>query len=115
MKEYTTQKIRNVALIGHSGSGKTSWTEAVLFTSKATNRRGKVEDGTTVTDFDEEEMRRGISLSLGLAPVEWKGYKLNILDTPGYTDFVGEVRSALRVADAAVVFVDAAAGVEVGT
>ncbi len=115
MKEYTTQKIRNIALVGHGSSGKTTWTEAVLFLSKATNRRGKVEDGTTVTDFDEEEIRRKISLSIGLAPVEWNGYKLNILDTPGYTDFVGEVRSALRVADAAVVFVDAAAGVEVGT
>ncbi|HQE92122.1 MAG TPA: elongation factor G [Anaerolineae bacterium] len=115
MKEYTTQKIRNIALIGHGSSGKTTWTEAVLFLSKATNRRGKVEDGTTVTDFDEEEIRRRISLSTALAPVEWNGYKINILDTPGYTDFVGEVRSALRVADAAVVFVDAAAGVEVGT
>ncbi len=115
MKEYTTQKIRNIALVGHGSSGKTTWTEAVLFLSKATNRRGKVEDGTTVTDFDDEEVRRKISLSLGLAPVEWNGYKLNIIDTPGYTDFVGEVRSALRVADAAVVFVDAAAGVEVGT
>ncbi len=115
MKEYTTQMIRNIALIGHSGSGKTTWAEAVLYASKATNRRGKVEDGTTVTDFDDEEIRRGISLNLGLAPVEWKGYKLNILDTPGYTDFVGEVRSSLRVADAAVAFVDAAAGVEVGT
>lgn len=115
MKEYTTQMIRNIALIGHSGSGKTSWAEALLFASKATNRRGKVEDGSTVTDFDDEEVRRGISLSLGLAPVEWKGYKLNLLDTPGYTDFVGEVRSALRVADTALVFVDAAASVEVGT
>ncbi len=115
MKEYTTQKIRNIALVGHGSSGKTTWTEAVLFLSKATNRRGKVEDGTTVTDFDDEEIRRKISLSLALATVEWNGYKVNVIDTPGYTDFVGEVRSALRVADAAVVFVDAAAGVEVGT
>lgn len=115
MKEYTTQKIRNIALIGHGSAGKTTLVESALFLSKATNRRGRVEDGNTVTDFDEEEIRRGISLSLGLAPVEWKGTKINFLDTPGYTDFVGEVRSALRVADTALVVVDAAAGVEVGT
>ena len=115
MKEYTTQKIRNIALIGHGSSGKTTLVESALFLSKATNRRGTVEDGTTATDFDEEEIRRGISLSLGLAPVEWKNTKINFLDTPGYTDFVGEVRSALRVADAALVVVDGAAGVEVGT
>mgnify|MGYP000676609955 CR=1 FL=1 len=115
MKEYTTQQIRNIALIGHGGSGKTTLTEAMLFLSKATNRRGTVEEGNTVTDFDEEEIRRSISLSSALAPVEWKEHKLNIIDTPGYTDFVGEVRSALRAADLALVVVDAAAGVEVGT
>jgi len=115
MKEYTTQQIRNIALIGHGGSGKTTLTEAMLFTSKATSRRGTVEDGTTVSDFDDEEIRRHISLSTALAPIEWKGYKLNFLDTPGYTDFVGEVKSALRVADLALVVIDAAAGVEVGT
>lgn len=115
MKEYTTQKIRNIALIGHGSSGKTTLTEAMLFLSKGTNRRGRVEDKNTVTDFDDEELRRNISLSTALAPVEWKGHKLNILDTPGYTDFVGEVRSALRAADMALVVVDAAAGVEVGT
>ena len=115
MKEYTTQKIRNIALTGHSGAGKTTLIEAALFLSKATNRRGKVEDGTTVTDFDDEEIRRSISLSTALAPVEWKNNKINFLDTPGYTDFVGEVRSALRVADIAMVVIDAAAGVEVGT
>lgn len=115
MKEYTTQDIRNIALIGHGSSGKTTLVEAATFLSKATSRRGTVEDGTTITDFDEEEIRRGISLSTGLAPVEWKNHKINILDTPGYTDFVGEVRSALRVADAALVVLDAAAGVEVGT
>ena len=115
MKEYTTQQIRNIALIGHGGSGKTTLTEAMLFLSKTTNRRGTVEEGNTVTDFDEEEIRRNISLSSALAPVEWKEHKLNIIDTPGYTDFVGEVRSALRAADLALVVVDAAAGVEVGT
>ncbi len=115
MKEYTTQKIRNIALIGHGSSGKTTLVESLLFLSKAINRRGKVEEGTTVTDFDEEEIRRNISLSMAMAPVEWKGYKVNLLDTPGYTDFIGEVRSALRAADLAMCVVDAAAGVEVGT
>ncbi|MFZ5902360.1 MAG: GTP-binding protein, partial [Chloroflexota bacterium] len=115
MKEYTTQKVRNLALIGHGGSGKTTLTEAMLFLSKATNRRGKVEEGSAVTDFDEEEIRRHISLSTGVAPVEWKGHKLNFLDTPGYTDFVGEVKSALHVSDIAISVIDAAAGVEVGT
>ncbi len=115
MKEYTTQQLRNVTLIGHGSSGKTTLTESTLFLSKVTNRRGKVEDGSTVTDFDDEEIRRGISLSLGLAPVEWKGHKINIIDTPGYTDFVGEVKSALRVTELALSVVDAAAGVEVGT
>ncbi len=115
MKEYTTQQIRNIALIGHGSSGKTTLVEAMLFESKAINRRGKVEEGTTVTDFDAEEIRRKISLSLSLAPVEWKGYKLNFIDTPGYTDFIGEVRSALRVADLSLSVIDAVSGVEVGT
>ncbi|MDF1514147.1 MAG: GTP-binding protein, partial [Anaerolineae bacterium] len=115
MKEYTTPFIRNIALIGHGSSGKTTLTEAMLFYTKATSRRGTVEEGNTVTDFDEEEIRRSISLSTALAPIEWGKYKLNILDTPGYTDFIGEVRSALRVAELALSVVDAAAGVEVGT
>ena len=115
MKEYTTQKIRNIALIGHGSSGKTTLTEAMLFYSKAIGRRGSVADGTTVTDFDEEEIRRHISLNTAMAPVEWKDCKINVLDTPGYTDFIGEVRCALRVADMALLVIDAAAGVEVGT
>ncbi len=115
MKEYTTQKIRNIALIGHGSSGKTTLTEAMLFYSKAISRRGSVMDGTTVTDFDEEEIRRHISLNTAMAPIEWKDCKINVLDTPGYTDFIGEVRSALRVTDLALSVVDAAAGVEVGT
>ena len=115
MKEYTTENVRTIALVGHGSSGKTTLTEAMLFASKGTSRRGTVEDGTTVTDFDEEEIRRRISLSAAVGPVEWGAVKLNIIDTPGYTDFVGEVRSALRVADLALVVVDAAAGVEVGT
>ncbi len=115
MKEYTTQQLRNIALIGHGSSGKTTLVEALLFLGGALNRRGKVEEGNTVTDFDDEEIRRHISLSLALAPVEWQGYKINLLDTPGYTDFAGEVKSALRAADAALLVLDAAAGVEVGS
>jgi len=115
LKEYTTDQIRNIVLLGHGSSGKTSLAEAMLYTSGAINRMGKVEDGTTVTDFDEEETRRHISLSLALAPVEWGGCKLNIIDTPGYTDFIGEVISGVLVADLAMVLVDPVSGVEVGT
>nr|HID13864.1 elongation factor G [Anaerolineae bacterium] len=115
MKEYHTKQLRNVVLLGHGSSGKTSLAEAMLFTSGAINRMGRVEDGTTVADFDEEETRRHISLSLALVPAEWEGCKINVLDTPGYTDFVGEVKSAVRVADLALILVDAVSGVEVGT
>ncbi|MFL7791641.1 MAG: elongation factor G [Anaerolineae bacterium] len=115
MKEYETNQLRNVVLLGHGSAGKTSLAEAMLFASGAINRMGEVENGTTVADFDEEEMRRHISLNLALVPVEWEGCKINVLDTPGYTDFVGEVKSAIRVADVALVMVDAVAGVEVGT
>ncbi len=115
MKAYTTESIRNIALIGHGSSGKTTLVEALLYLSEAISRRGQVEEGTTTTDFDEEERRRQISLSMAMAPLEWKGTKVNLIDTPGYTDFVGEVRSALRAAEMALVVVDAAAGVEVGT
>ena len=115
MKEYHTKQLRNVVLLGHGSAGKTSLAEAMLFTSGAINRMGGVEEGTTVADFDEEEIRRHISLSLAVVPVEWRKYKVNVLDTPGYTDFVGEVKSAIRVADLALIVVDAASGVEVGT
>ncbi len=115
MKEYATEQLRNVVLLGHGSAGKTSLTEALAFASGAINRMGSVEDGTTVADFDEEEIRRHISLNLALVPVEWKGCKINILDTPGYTDFVGEVKSAIRVADLALILVDAVSGIEVGT
>ncbi|MEK9164312.1 MAG: GTP-binding protein, partial [Chloroflexota bacterium] len=115
MKEYGTEFIRNVALVGHVGSGKTSLVEAFLFDTGAVTRLGKVEDGTTVSDFEDEEHRRKISISTSLIAVEFEGYKINILDTPGFTDFVGEVKSALRVADAVIIVVDSVAGVEVGT
>jgi len=115
MKEYHTKQLRNVVLLGHGSAGKTSLAEAMFFTSGAINRMGGVEEGTTVADFDEEEIRRHISLSLAVVPVEWRKCKVNVLDTPGYTDFVGEVKSAIRVADLALIVVDAASGVEVGT
>ncbi len=115
MKVYSSDKIRNIALLGHSSAGKTSLAEALLHATGATNRLGRVEDGTTVSDWDEDEIKRKQSISSSLIPCEWQGYKLNILDTPGYPDFVGEVISALRVVEAGLVVVDAVAGVEVGT
>ena len=115
MKEYTTDQIRNIALASHSSSGKTMLTEAFLFFTGATTRLGKIEDGTTTSDYDEEEIRRGISLATTVIPVEYKNLKINFLDTPGYTDFVGDVISALSVADGVIVLVDSVAGLEVGT
>ncbi len=115
MKEYTTEAIRNIALVSHSGAGKTMLVEALLHFTGATTRLGKIEDGTTTADFEDEEIRRGLSLSTAIVPVEYKNVKLNLLDTPGYTDFVGEVISALRVADGVLVIVDSVAGAEVGT
>lgn len=115
MKVYPSEKIRNVALVGHSGAGKTTLAEAILFRAGALSRLGKVEDGSTVTDFDPEEHERGHSVSLALAPIEWNGHKINIIDTPGYADFVADVYAALHVADLAVFVVSAVDGVEVGT
>ena len=115
MKKYGTDFLRNVALVGHGGAGKTSLAEAMLFVAKGINRLGKVDDGTTVMDFDPEETRRQISINTSLAPVEWKEHKINVLDTPGYFDFVGDVVAALTVADSALVVVCASSGVEVGT
>ena len=115
MKRYATDHIRNVALVGHGGSGKTSLVEALLHRAGAINRLGRVEDGTTVSDYDPEEQRRSISLSLSLAPFEWRDHKINLIDTPGYADFIGDVAAALRVADLAVFVVSAVDGVEVQT
>ncbi|MFZ5912485.1 MAG: elongation factor G [Chloroflexota bacterium] len=115
MKEYTTEFLRNVALVSHGGAGKTMLAEAFLHFSGATTRLGKVEDGTSVSDHDEEEIRRKISIYTSVIPVEHRDHKVNVLDAPGYTDFVGEVISTLSVADGALVLVDSVAGLEVGT
>lgn len=115
MKEYATENIRNIALASHSGSGKTMLAEALLHFTGALTRLGEINAGTTVSDFQDEEKRRGISISTSVVPVEYKNVKINMLDTPGYTDFVGEVISALRVSDGVVIPVDAVAGAEVGT
>jgi elongation factor G len=113
MKTYETANIRNVLLVGHGGAGKTTLTEALLFAAGVTTRMGKVEDGNTVTDFEPEEVRRSISVSLALAPVEWRDVKINLLDAPGYADFIGDVKAAIRAADACLFVVSAVEGVEV--
>ncbi len=115
MKEYTTEFLRNIALVSHGGAGKTMLAEAFLHATGATTRLGKVEDGTTVSDYDEEEVRRNISIYSSIIPIEHRDHKINVIDAPGYTDFVGETISALSVVDGAVILVDAVAGVEVGT
>ncbi|MCR4418890.1 MAG: elongation factor G [Clostridia bacterium] len=115
MQVYPSAKIRNVALIAHGGAGKTSLAEAMLFSSGATKRLGRVDEGTTTTDYLPEEIKRKVTTTLALAPCQWRGYKINVLDTPGYADFIGEVKSALRVADVGLVVVCAVAGVEVQT
>src|SRR3990172_5023739 len=115
MKDYPAEKIRNVALIGHGSTGKTSLSEALIFVSGGANRLGKIEDGTTVSDWDPDEQRRGSSVNLSILPVEWEGHKVNVLDTPGYADFMGEVKCGLRAVELALIVVDAASGVELGS
>ncbi|MBI2760997.1 MAG: elongation factor G [Chloroflexi bacterium] len=115
MKDYSTSDIRNVALVSHGGNGKTTLAEAMLFESGATTRFGRVEEGNTVSDYDPDEIKRHSSVSLSIVPVEWKGAKINLLDTPGYVDFVGEEKAGLYAADCALLLVDATAGVQVGT
>ena len=115
MNIYTTDKIRNVVLLGHGGSGKTSLVESMAYLAGITSRMGKVEDGNTVSDFGKEEQKRGISISTSVVPIEWEGTKINIIDTPGYFDFIGEVEEGISAADAAIIVVSGKAGVEAGT
>ncbi|MDR2611072.1 MAG: GTP-binding protein, partial [Clostridiales Family XIII bacterium] len=115
MKGYTSDKIRNVVLLGHGSSGKTTIAEAALAATGAVSRMGKVEDGNTVSDYEKTEIDKGYSISLSVVPVEYNKHKINLLDAPGFFDFAGEVASAVRAADAAVIVVDASAGVQVGT
>lgn len=114
MNIYTTDKIRNVALLGHGGCGKTSLAEAMAYLSGITSRMGKVDDGNTVSDFGKEEQKRKISISTSVVPIEWEGYKINLLDTPGFFDFAGEVEEAISAAGAAIIVVNGKSGVEVG-
>ena len=115
MKVYTAEHIRNVALISHVGAGKTSLVDAALYDSGAVTRQGKVDEGNSVADYDPDELKRSMTLNAKVLPVEWKNTKINFIDTPGYADFVGEVKAALRVADGVLVVVTADKGVEVGT
>ena len=115
MKEYPTESLRNVAVVGHQGSGKTSLCEAFLFASGATSRLGTVEQGNTVSDWDDEEKERNVSLNTSLIPIETGDFKINLLDTPGFTDFQGEMKNAIRATDAVLLIVDAVSGVQVGT
>ncbi len=115
MQQFGLENIRNVVLLSHSGAGKTSAAEAILFNAGATNRLGKVDDGNTTSDYDPDEIKRKISLSLAMLPSQWNDTKINLIDTPGYPDFVGEVKSTMRVSEGAIVMVCAASGVEVGT
>ncbi len=115
MKEYESTRLRNIALVGHGGCGKTSLATALSFVAGSSTRLGSVDDGNSLTDFTPDEVERKISINLSAAYAEWNGNKINILDTPGYLDFIGEVKSALRVADTALILVHANSGVEVGT
>ena len=115
MKVYTTDKIRNVVLLGHGGSGKTSLAESMAYLSGITSRMGRVEDGNTISAYSKEEQKRQFSINTSVIPIEWDGYKINIIDTPGYFDFVGEVEEAISAAGAAIIVVNGKAGIEVGT
>src|SRR5260221_11657141 len=109
MKEYATEQIRNVALVGHQGAGKTSLVEALIYTTGAISRMGKVVDGSTISDYDEDENGRQLSINTTLVPIEFDNHKINLLDAPGYTDFQGEVKNAVRVSDCVLVAVGAVA------
>jgi elongation factor G len=115
MKEYPPAQLRNVGLFSHGGAGKTTLSEALLFRAGAITRMGSIEDGNTTMDFDPDEVRRQMSVSLAVAPLEWEGHKINLVDTPGYADFYGEVAEATRVIDGALILIDGVAGPQVGT
>ena len=115
MKEYTAKDIRNIGVFGHGGEGKTSLVEAMLLNAGLVDRMGVVASGTTVTDFDPEEIKRTISINMALAPFEWKNTKVNIIDAPGFFDFYGEVTAAMELADSALIVVGAVSGPVVGT
>ena len=115
MNVFTTDKIRNVVLLGHGGSGKTSLVEAIAYRAGMTNRMGTIEGGNTISDYDKEETKRKISLKTTVVPIPWEEYKINLLDTPGYPDFIGEVEEAVAVADAAIIVVSGKTGIEEGT
>ena len=112
MDVFRTDRIRNVVLLGHGGSGKTTLVEAMAYLSGITNRLGKIADGNTVSDFDKEEIKRKFSISTSIVPVEWGKVKINILDTPGFFDFIGEAEEAAAAADAAIIVVSGKSGVQ---
>src|SRR5210317_1878543 len=107
MKEYHTGQIRNISLVSHNGAGKTTLVERLLFDTEVTTRMGNVQNGTAAMDFDEEEINRNSSVSTSIAPIKWNNVKFNLFDTPGYIDFVGEVNSALKVTESAIILVEA--------
>ena len=115
MNVYTSDKIRNVVLLGHGSCGKTTLVEAMAYLSGITTRMGKISDGNTISDYDKEEQKRQFSIETSVVPIEWEGCKINFLDTPGYFDFIGEVEEAATAAAGAVIAVSGKAGVEVGT
>jgi len=115
MKDYSVQKLRNVSLISHGGAGKSTLAEAILFNTGVLDRFGKIVDGNTTTDYDPEEIRRKISTNTAIAPCELNDYKINIIDTPGYFDFVGEVKQGIMVSESAIILVSAKCGIAVGT
>src|SRR4051812_31598196 len=115
MKSYSPDAIRNVGLFGHGGAGKTSLAEALLFQSGAVSRQGRVDDGSATTDYDPDEIKRKMSVSAALAPVEWHDTKINIVDAPGYADFLGEVVQAMSAIECAIIVLDGVSGMQVGT
>jgi elongation factor G len=115
MKSYPADAIRNVGLFGHGGAGKTTLAEALLFHAGAIGRMGRVDDGSATTDFDPDEIKRKMSVSAGLAPLEWDAFKVNTIDAPGYADFLGEVVQAMSAVECAIIVVDGVSGLQVGT